>query len=381
MVGLGVCALSPAATADDAAPPDIPVVGAPGSDAETAPAVEATGPVAPAVPATPSDAPEPAPAPPAAPSPPGPAVPAPAPPLSPAPPVAEASAAALAAVAAADEAARSLDYETAIQELERAVAAGLPPDQVMLIRRRMVLYERYLGMTALLDLARENPGRLVGGGTTRGGTQLWGLLQVVELGCVDGGGIGNRLRDQGALAVRTADGQVRSVPARAIAQVRIGWLPPGPATRPFWSIGSLELLLQSGEIVTGTPTWALPMSSFWVRPPDATEDLNASAFPAMGKNLRPEDLMAEIIIIGAPPAAPAALPAAPATAAGGPTFPSAGPALPAAAPTGSSGPAPESTTTGAPPADTAAAAPAAAPPTPTEQPTASADSTPQEVTP
>lgn len=214
-------------------------------------------------------------------------------------------------LSAADEAARAFDYQKAIEELEKAqpdADAGQKP----LIKRRLALYERYLGMSWLIEQASDRPAKLVGQGMTRGGKQLLGLIQLLELGVTPTARIGNRLLNQGSLALRVGGNGTRVIPAREAAQISITWSPPKPDDWPnYWFIEKIRVMLQTGEVVEGAPTWVLPISSVSVREPGAEEDLTVNAFPALGKELEPKDLIAELLIIGAPPVKkPAAAPPA-----------------------------------------------------------------------
>jgi hypothetical protein len=204
---------------------------------------------------------------------------------------------------AADEAARGYDYAAASGLLEQAAAAATDPLAGQ-IKQRLALYEQFLAMTDLLQQAKDNPDRMVGTGTTRGGRQLSGLLHMFELGIVPGARLGNRVLDEGALSLRVDKEDVRRMAAREIAQVSVEWLQPKTDAWPnFWTISKIRVVLQTGEVVEGTPTWILPLSTLTVRPAGAEEDDSVSAYPLAVKGFSPDDLVSQITILGAPPAA------------------------------------------------------------------------------
>lgn len=210
-------------------------------------------------------------------------------------------------LADADSAARAFDYEAAIAALETAIAVRRgqdesPTEDLANLTRRQAMYERILGLPALIDLARENPGKLVGCAATRGGKQLAGRIQLFELGAVEGAGIGNRILGGGTLKLRVGEGEIVSLDARRIACVRVTWARPEESGgRDYWSVGQVRIVLQNGEAVEGAATWVLPISSLSVREPGADEDTTINVFPVLGGECNPEDLVAEVLIIGAPP--------------------------------------------------------------------------------
>ena len=211
-----------------------------------------------------------------------------------------------AALVAADQAAREFDYEAAIGHLTGA--ERLADDaQAPHIRARQAFYERYLGMWWLLEQAADNPGRLVGLAVTGGGRHLAGLIQLVELGVTPTARIGNRLLNRGRLGVRVGGEQVREVAADDIALLSLSWAPPGPdAPVSHWTLQALRIALHTGEVVQGTPSWVLPISSVVVRAPLTGEETTITVMPASGKEYPPGDLLAEVLIIGAPAPPPPA---------------------------------------------------------------------------
>jgi hypothetical protein len=203
---------------------------------------------------------------------------------------------------AADEAARAYDYVTASKLLEQA-AAGAAEPLVAQIKQRLTLYEQFLAMTDLLQQANDNPDHMVGTGTTRGGRQLSGLLHMFELGIIPGARFGNRALDEGSLALKVGGDNVRRMTAREIAQVFVEWLQPKTDAWPnYWTIGKIRVVLQTGEVVEGTPTWILPLSTLTVRPAGKDEDDSVSAYPLSPKGFSPDNLVSEVTILGAPPA-------------------------------------------------------------------------------
>jgi hypothetical protein len=187
--------------------------------------------------------------------------------------------------------------------LEQA-AAGASEPLAGQIKQRLALYEQFLAMTELIQQARDNPTRIVGTGTTRGGRQLSGLLHMFELGIIPGARIGNRVLDEGFLALKTDGDTVRRMAAREIAQVTVDWVQPKADGWPnYWTIGKVRVVLQTGEVVEGTPTWVLPLSTLTVRPAGAEEDDSVSAYPLSPKGFTPDDLVSQVTILGAPPAA------------------------------------------------------------------------------
>ena len=190
---------------------------------------------------------------------------------------------------AADEAARAFDYATALKSLEQA-------------KQREALYEQYLGLTTLVELARDNPDRLVGVATTRGGRKLPGLVQMAELGIKPEARIGNRVIDDGASALAVSDERTVTVKAREIAQLAVIWTAPIAEGWPnYWSIAKIRLVLQSGEVIEGKPTWFLPLSTLTLRETPEAEDTTIAVYPAMGKPINADDLLSEVILVGAPP--------------------------------------------------------------------------------
>lgn len=205
-----------------------------------------------------------------------------------------------AAMSAADAAAGTGDYEASLLRLAEAadLASG---ERLVRIARRRALYERFLAMDELLTLARENQGQLVGIGATRSGKSLAGLVQLFELGVTPGAAIGNRLLDKGSLLLRMADGSGRLLPGDQIARIQVLWEPPqSPSERSEWTIGSLRVMLQSGEEIVGSPTWVMCMGSMSFRAPGAEEDADIVALPLIGREFSPDDLAAELLLIGAP---------------------------------------------------------------------------------
>jgi len=202
---------------------------------------------------------------------------------------------------AADQAARELDYETALARLgeaaKLATAAQLPA-----LQRRQALYEKFLAMDDLLELAAGNEGAMVGIGATRGGKALAGLVQLFELGVTPGAAVGNRVLDKGRLSVQPPSGPPRSVRGDEIAQLQVQWQEPDEAAgHPVWSIASLRIVLQSGEEVVGRPSWVMCMGSMSFRPAGAEDDTDVLALPIIGREFDPNDLAAELLVIGAPP--------------------------------------------------------------------------------
>lgn len=209
-------------------------------------------------------------------------------------------------VAAADAAARALDYEAALTLLAQAEQFA-DEAQLSRLRARQALYERYLGMWWLLEHAADNPGRLVGYAVTRGGRQLAGLVQLVELGVTPSARIGNRLLNRGRLAVRLGEDNVREVAGPDIALLNMTWAPPAPnGTAPHWTLQALCVTLHTGEVLRGAPNWVLPISALAVRVPETGEETSITVLPASGKEYRPEDFLAEVVFIGAPAPSPPA---------------------------------------------------------------------------
>ena len=207
-------------------------------------------------------------------------------------------------LAVADQAARDLDYAKALEGVSAAALSAAPPELAML-KQRQVLYERLLEMTSLLEFARENPTKLVGQGTTRGDTHLEGLIQLFELGIVEGAALGNRRQAFGFLSLQVGEEQLRKVAAREIAQVAVEWLPPPEDGWPaHWYIEKIRVVLHTGEVLEGQPTWYLPVSALSVGEPESEEDTDLSAFPMALKQVEPDDLVRELIIVGGPPTAP-----------------------------------------------------------------------------
>ena len=211
-------------------------------------------------------------------------------------------------VAAADEAARSLDYDSALKHLETA-AGSADEARLAWIRRRQALYERLLGIPALIQVARDDPGKLVGEGVTRGGRALGGLLQLLELGVTGGAAIGNRRWDLGSLSLQLDGDQTRAVEAPEIAQVRLTWAGPSQTGWPtYWRLETAEILLHTGELLAGRPTWFLPVSVLSVREPGAEEDTDITVLPMITRETNGDDLVAELVLIGGPPALAASAP-------------------------------------------------------------------------
>jgi len=201
---------------------------------------------------------------------------------------------------AADEAARGLDYEKALEHLGKAaeLATG---DIASRIKARQVLYERFLGMSALIETARENPGKLVGQGSTRGGRQFLGLIRLLEIGVYPTARIGNRVPDRGTLAVRLDAERTRLVKGSQIAMVALTWRPPAETGWPkYWGLEKLRIVLHTGEVVEGTWDGLLPVSSLSFREPDKDEDTTIDAYPSMVGEFSPDDLVRQVVILGAP---------------------------------------------------------------------------------
>ena len=206
---------------------------------------------------------------------------------------------ALSPLEAADEAARALDYDMALQHLSTAIAAATEP-QAVLLRRREALYERYLGMSWLLQQAASEPGRLVGMAVTRDGRTLAGQLRLLELGVVPGARIGTRLLDRGSLRLMVDD-DVRELAPEDLALIEVTWTPPGGnGGLTYWSTKSIHMTLHTGEVVEGRPTWVLPISHVAMRVEGAEQDTAINVLPASDRTPQPGDLVAEIILLGAP---------------------------------------------------------------------------------
>lgn len=242
-------------------------------------------------------------------------------------------------LALADEAARAYDYDQALKQLAKA-AATAKPEELARIKQRQVLYERSLGMTSLVtfarDTAKDNPRSLVGFATTRGGKTLSGLIQLCDLGVTDKAGLGNRHLDRGALSLRLADGSERTVTGPEVAQLSVTWLTPEESKRTGqWVISKLRIVTQAGEVLEGTPTWVLFLSSLSVRPPGADDDTDRIVYPGLKDG--GEDLVAELTLLGGPPLPPPPAPAGPPAAGSAPSAP---PTAPPATPTKPAAPAP-----------------------------------------
>ncbi|NSW57209.1 MAG: hypothetical protein HPY44_14440 [Armatimonadetes bacterium] len=206
-----------------------------------------------------------------------------------------------AAVAAADQAAGAYDYEAALEHLETALQAGAADALKAAIEQRRTLYEHFLGMSALIQAAQDDPERLVGQVTTRGGQQLTGYIRLVELGVSPDARIGERISDLGRFAIDAGADQPVIVTARDIAELTVEWTQPAENAVPsYWTLGKMRAVLQSGAVVEGAPTWALGLSAIAVRALDADEDALVEAYPSFGRAFDPANLISQVTIIGAP---------------------------------------------------------------------------------
>lgn len=206
-----------------------------------------------------------------------------------------------AALAAADEAARAYDYEAALGHLERALQAGAADAVKAGIEQRRTLYEHFLGMSALVQAAKDDPERLVGQVTTRGGQQLAGYVRLVELGVSPEARIGERISDLGRIAIATGAEQPVVASAREIAELTVDWTGPTENAVPsYWTLGKIRAVLQSGTVIEGTASWTLGLSAIAVRRLDAEEDTLVEAYPSFGRAFDPANLVSQVTIIGAP---------------------------------------------------------------------------------
>lgn len=206
-----------------------------------------------------------------------------------------------AAVGAADESARAYDYEAALGHLETALQVGAADALKAAIEQRRTLYEHFLGMSALVQAAQDDPERLVGQVTTRGGRQLTGYIRLVELGVCPDARIGERISGLGRFAMDTGAEQPEVVAARDIAELTVEWRQPAEGAVPsYWTLGKIRAVLQSGGVVEGTATWRLGLSAIAVRGLDADEDTLVEAYPSFGRAFDPANLISQVTIIGAP---------------------------------------------------------------------------------
>jgi len=204
------------------------------------------------------------------------------------------------ALPAADGAARDFDYARALKLIEAAIRTSQPATLPRLETRRG-LYAKLLQTPDIVTLARDNPNRLVGVGTTRAGRRLAGFIQLLEFGVPAYARIGNRLPARGSLRVVDEAGETVHTPAGDIAQVSIDWSPPAEEGWPwYWSMKRIILTLHSGQTISGRPAWALPISSLTVRPADDEPDLTVSVLPFLSAQHTPDDLVASVLLVGAP---------------------------------------------------------------------------------
>ncbi len=59
-------------------------------------------------------------------------------------------------------------------------------------------------------------------------------------------------------------------------------------------------MLHTGEVVEGTWDGLLPVSSLSFREPDKDEDTTIDAYPSMVGEFSPDDLVRQVVILGAP---------------------------------------------------------------------------------
>lgn len=207
------------------------------------------------------------------------------------------------AIEAADAAARGFEFEAALQHLEKAIPLAAP-EVAARLARRSELYERYLGTPSLVALAKDNPALLVGQGATRGGAQLSGLVRLVELGIVPDARIGNRIPGLGRIALLTGTGEAL-IPAAQIAQMTMAWTgPEQEAVTGGWTLTRVTVVTRDGGVFEGEPTWQLSMSAFGTRGADDDEDSMVEAYPSFGREFSPDNLLSEIVLVGAPGSAP-----------------------------------------------------------------------------
>lgn len=149
--------------------------------------------------------------------------------------------------------------------------------------------------------------RLEGTATLRGGETITGLIQMAQLGLVEGGEIGSRVPDGGHIAIRSGD-EVRKVPATDIAAIDVQWAQTGTEEAPRWKIQQLNVTTTSGEVVTGTPTWVVHVTTLDIEEADGTRR-RVFAFPPTGTGFTPDNLMVKLTLGEAAPAEAEAAPA------------------------------------------------------------------------
>lgn len=205
------------------------------------------------------------------------------------------------ALAAADDAARAFDYEGAVTHLEKALEAGAEEPVKAALTQRRALYEHFLDMPALVQAAKDDPDRLVGQVTTRGGQQLPGYIRLVELGVTPDARFGERVAGLGEMVLADGENLLPPVKAREIAEMTVDWVEPAENSVPgYWTLGKLRIVLHSGTILQGTASWTLGLSAVAVRGFEDGEDTLVEAYPSFGRDFDTAKLMSQITIIGAP---------------------------------------------------------------------------------
>ncbi|MGC9318658.1 MAG: hypothetical protein ACP5KN_11575 [Armatimonadota bacterium] len=175
--------------------------------------------------------------------------------------------------------------------------------------------------------------RLEGTATLRGGETITGLIQIAQLGLVEGAEIGSRVPDGGHIAIRSGDG-VSKVSATDIAAIDVEWAQTGTEEEERWKIQKLTVTTRDGTVVTGTPTWVVHVTTLTIEQPDGTSR-RIFAFPPTGTGFTPDNLMTRLTLGEAPAEAetpPAEEEAAPAEAEAAPAEEEAAPAEEEAAP-------------------------------------------------
>jgi hypothetical protein len=128
----------------------------------------------------------------------------------------------------------------------------------------------------------------------KGGQTIAGNINSAELGFRDGTGtgVGSELAGGGAIALKTADAGVVSVPADQIALIEARWEQVEQAGRNPWEITELKIVRRDGTEVVGTPDWFMHASSVAIRTEDGQVH-RIHAFP-LATEFSPDDLLLRI---------------------------------------------------------------------------------------
>ena len=128
----------------------------------------------------------------------------------------------------------------------------------------------------------------------KGGQTIAGNINSAELGFRDGTGtgVGSELAGGGAIALKTADAGVISVPADQIALIEARWEQVEQAGRNPWEITELKIVRRDGTEVVGTPDWFMHASSVAIRTEDGQVH-RIHAFP-LATEFSPDDLLLKI---------------------------------------------------------------------------------------